>query len=851
MTEDTTPPSQQQQKTPTPKIAVPKTAVRKVLLNTQGAIPQSKVKLMSSTGAPVPVRKPATPTQSAPTKLSPEEEARLKAEEEAKRKAEEEYARQMEEYNRQMEEYNKQMEALRQKEEEERRKAEEEAKRKAEEEEARRKAAEEAARLKVEEEAKRQKELALKVAEMKRMEAEAKRLEAEALRKELEALGGNEIGTEPAKKAAKTPSIPHISVSSHSTPKQSESEQVAANPLTASLRAQMNLPSANKGTTPASHPKVGASVPKSGISIPQSRISVPHSKDASHKTPAPAATPIVLKKQGVAPSSTPQTATPPSPIQAKPISVAPSHTISAPTPTGTSNPIGVTKPKPIGAPIKSPSVTASNKVAPPVAQKPQGDQPDEEQPDGEEMSEADIARQAYLEKLQAQAEKQPLYKNKAVIAVFVFLVVLVASLLSYVLKQNAANEKERRRRAEVNALLKVSQDINRNGVDNLKMAKDKGIDLSKATMKNAKILFRAILHPSEFDANGNAVAQNAALFLGIMAEMNPEIQSYLLTELAKNADTILPQHFNWMLQRLAVSGIESIKDKLLAMSDTITKKPAFSNQPKCVQSIWDVLVLHVDTSDVPRIIALLKDEKADDRLTKTLVNNLLHIVVDVETDLQKKKDIGDQIFEALPEKRRKAADIVLANSASPKALTYFKEQLSDPKKWAITMPYLGMWGDDTVYDLLMQKLEEAPKLDPDSKYRLTAHVTDAIRNTLNKDRDYPIEKVNKMVSVIFDKINEDTSDFASIVEKTDEGSANYIGDSNPTEYAALKKRLTSIEASRRQKIMMTKLLSTKRAFPWVTNWLDRLSKDTDTKLQSEVKIARKKVEENTKKNPIR
>lgn len=848
MTEDTTPPSPQPQKTPTPKIAVPKTPVRKVFLNTQGAVPQSKVKLMSSTGAPVPTRKPAAPTPkptpTTPTKLSPEEEARIKAEEEAKRqaeeeaqrKAEEEYARQMEEYNRQMEEYNKQMEALRQKEEEERRKAEEErrkaeeeAKRKAAEEAARRKAEEEAARLKAEEDARRQKELALKVAEMKRMEAEAKRLEAEALRKELEAMAGDQIDTPPAKQATKTPSVSRISVTPHPAPKQNEPEQSPTNPLAASLRAQMGLPTGSKGSGSTPQPKVGASVPKSGIAKPQA-TAVPH------KATAPTTTPITLKKAAVTPATPQQTAKPAPAAQTKPI------------PGTATRPVGI--PKTIGTLPKPSAGSPPHKTAPAVAPESQENQTDEDQVTSDEMSEADAARQAYLEKLQAQAEKQPLYKNKAVIAVFVFLVVLVGSLLSYVLQQNAANEKERRRRAEVNALLKVSQEINRNGVDNLKMAKDKGIDLSKATMKNAKILFRAILHPSEFDTNGNAIAQNAALFLGIMAEMNPDIQSYLLTELAKNADTILPQHFNWMLQRLAVSGIASIKDKLLVMSDTIAKKPKFSNQPKCIQSIWDVLVLHVDTSDVPRIITLLKDKGTDDRLTKTLVNNLLHIVVDVETDLGKKKELGDQIFEALPEKRLKAADIVLANSASPKALNYYKEQLADPKKWAITMPFLGMWGDDTVYDLLMQKLEEAPKLDPDARYRLTSHVTDAIRNTLNKDRAYPIEKVDKMVSVIFEKINENTSDFASIVDKTDEGSAHYIGDSNPTEYATLKKRLSDIESARRQKIMMTKLLATKRAFPWVTTWLDRLSKDPDANLQNEVKNARRKVEENTKKNPI-
>lgn len=844
MTEDITPPSPQPQKTQTPKIPAPKAPVRKVVLNTSGAVPQSKVKLMSSTGTPVPARKPlastSKPTPAAQAKISPEnetrrkeeeeakrkaEEERRKAEEEAQRKAEEEYARQVEEYNRQMEEYNKQMEILRQKEEEERRKAEEEAKRKAEEEAARRKAEEEAARLKAEEEARRQKELALKVAEMKRMEAEAKRLEAEALRKELEAMGGDQLNTTPAKPAAKTPTVSLSAIASHA-PKPKDSEQAPTNPLAASFLAQMNRPKGSNGASAPSAQKAGTPPPKTGVTTHQPNVVPP-------KANASSATPVVLKKPTVStPASQQQTAKAPTPTQAKPISG--------------------TAPRPISPLKKSPSVGTPNSIVPPVPSASQETQPqtDEEQATAEEASEAEAARQAYLEKLQASAEKQPLYKNKAVIAVFVFLVVLVGVLVSYVLQQNAANEKERRRRAEVNALLKVSQEINRNGVDNLKMAQAKGIDLSKATMKNAKILFRAILHPSEFDANGNAVAQNAALFLGIMAEMNPEIQSYLLTELAKNADTILPQHFNWMLQRLAVSGIASIKEKLLSMSDTISKKPKFSNQAKCIQSIWDVLVLHVDTSDVPRIIALLKDEKADDSITKTLINNLLHIVVDVETDVQRKKDIGDQIFEALPEKRRRAADIVLANSASPKALAYYKGQLADPKKWAVTMPFLGMWGDDSVYDLLMQKLEEAPKLDPDSKYRLVAHASDAIRNTLNKDRDYPLEKVNKMISVIFDKINEDTSDFASIVDKTDEGSANFIGEKNPTEYAALKKRLGDIEASRRQKILMTKLLSTKRGFPWVKNWLDRLSKDPDTNLQNEVQKARKKVEENTKKNPL-
>ncbi|MCD7797865.1 MAG: hypothetical protein LUG84_00435, partial [Akkermansiaceae bacterium] len=462
----------------------------------------------------------------------------------------------------------------------------------------------------------------------------------------------------------------------------------------------------------------------------------------------------------------------------------------------------------------------------------------------------DEARRAYLEKLQARAQKPPIYKNKAVMCMVGFLVVLVAGLSVYVLNKRAADEKERQRREEVNALLKVSQEINKKGADNLEMARKKGIDLSKASMKNAQILFRAILRPSEFDQNGNAVAQNAALFLGIMAEMNPEIRKWLLDEMTKHADTILPQHFNWMLQRLAVTNIESLKQKLLKMSDTIAKKPKFANQAKAVQSIWDVLVLHVDTSDVPRILELMKNPKTDEGLTKSLANNLLHIVAEVETDPRKKQEIGDRIFESVPEKRRGLAGDALSCSASPKALDFYKKELKDPKKWAIVMPRLGMWGDDSACDFLLQQYEEAKKADAGKpQLRLTDHVTAAIRNTINKDRDYPLGKVDRMIAVTFDKINENTADYAALIDKTDEASAHFIGKNHP-DYKKSMERLNAIQASRRQKVGLAKMLSTKRAFPWVTAWLGRLAKDPDQDLQIEVKNARRKVDENTKKDPI-
>lgn len=801
---------------PAPKLAVPKLPPRKIVLNapgtTPGAMPVSKVKLMSAGGKPVapvaakplsPQPKSSAPAEAAPS-LSAEEEAarkaaeeeRLRAEEEERLKAEEEYNRQMEEYNRQMEEYNRQMEEIRRKEEEERQKQQEEERLRAEEE-ARKRAEEEkkrqaalAAKLEAEKEAKR------KAAEAIRLQAEAARLEAEAAQMEADALQ-QAIGDtpEPAQAPAST---------RRTAPKPKLTLPGAAK--TASAPATKAAPAGSKGAQPSLTLSVGG-------------------KPA--QAPATTATAAPQPKLAVPGAAIPKTEAAANPAQPKPAAVPAASAQGAPKPK-LSLPPRATQP-PAGQATLA-SVASAAAAA-------DGSETETTEPSEEEQ----LARDAYYAKLQQQAAQTPIYKKKGVLIGIGCFVALVAGLAAMVIHNHMEVAEKEAFRQSVNKLLRVSQEINKAGVETLAQAKAKNIDLKEISMANADTLLDSIHNPAKY--GGNRVAQNAALFLGIMAEADERIQNKLFADLAKNAEIINPVLFNWMLQRLSVSGIDSVKDKLLKLSDRIAKKPRFDNQAKAISSIWEVLALHVSEKDVPRILSLLKNPKTDDTVTKALANSLMAIVTHIK-DPKNLPALGDKIFEAVPADRRKLVGDVLANSRSPKALAYFKNELKDQKKWALTMPLLGIWGDDSVFDYLQEKLDEAKKAD--ARYRLPAHAEGAIRNLLNKDRDRPVELADKMIAIVFDKITADTSDYTTVRDKTDENGVDFVGKNSP-DYNKLQARRKELDAIRLQKLQFVSMLGNMQNHAWVTTWLDKMAKDPDQDLQIEVKSAREKVVANTKK----
>lgn len=800
-------------KKPAPKLAVPKLPARKIVLNAPNAIPTSKVKLMSAGGKPVaPTKAAAAPAGAA--KPSPaakkeaaspeeearrreEEEARLRAEEEERQKAEAEYQRQMEEYNRQMEEYNRQMEEIRRQEEEALLREEEEARRKAEEE-ARKRAEEEkkrqaalAAQLEAEKEAKR------KAAEAIRLQAEAARLEAEAAQMEAEALravGGPGETNAPAPSAINTGAKPRLT-----------------------------LPSAAKASTVPTT-KAGPAQPKLTLPGTAKTSAIPATKAGA---PQPKWTLPGTTAKTIAMPDAQNTAAAGAPKPTLPGLSQPQQADSGATP--------APKPK-LSLPPELTRPSAETTLASETAAAQEGSiTPDE--PSEEEQA----ARDAYYARLQQQASQTPVYKRKGVLIGVGAFIVVVGALGAMVINNRMETAAKEEFRQSVNRLLRVSQEINKAGVETLAQAKAKNIDLKKISMENANTLLDAIHNPAKY--GGIGVAQNAALFLGIMAEADERIQNRLFSDLAKNAATINPSLFNWMLQRLSISGISSVKDKMLALSDKIAKKPKFKNQAKAIASIWEVLALHVDDKDIPRILELLKNSKTDEAVTKSLVNSLMSIVLH-EKNTQKLPALGDRIFEAVPEERRALVGQILANARSPKALAWIKNELKDQKKWALTLPLLGIWGDDTVFDYLLERLEEAKKADP--RYRLPTHVENAVRNLLNKDRDRPLQVADKMIAIAFNKIGADTSDYISVRDKTEEGSVDYVEKGSP-DYDKLQARRAELDAIRRQKLQFVAMLGGLQNHPWVAAWFDKLAKDPDEDLQIEVKAARQKAAENTKK----
>ncbi len=814
---------------PAPKLVAPKLPARKIVLNAPNAIPASKVKLMSAGGKPVPAAKAAAPTPGAPAsspnpspkqtpspeeeaRLREEEEARLRAEEEERRKAEEEYNRQMEEYNRQLEEYNRQMEEIKRQEEEARRKEEEEARRKAEEE-ARQRAEEEkkrqaalAAQLEAEKEAKRKAAEAIRLqAEAARLEAEAAQMEADALQR---ALGG----------AKKTP---------------------AARSTEASPKPKLTLPGAARAAAPTPAARA-ASSPSPKLTIPGTAKTAPipatKAGPAGPKLtlPATSAKTVAIPAAGENPApSAGATGRPKLTLAGAPQTQAGPATSGAP---AAATPEAAPMPKPkLSLPAELTRPAAGATLASEATAQ------EGEEPAPEPTEEERQARDAYYAKLQQQAAQTPVYKRKGVLILVGCFVLLVGGLAAIVIHNRMETAAKEEFRQSVNRLLRVSQEINKAGVETLAQAKAKNIDLKNISMENADTLLDSIHNPAKY--GGIPVAQNAALFLGIMAEADERIQNKLFADLAKNAAVINPSLFNWMLQRLSVSGIDAVKDKLLALSDKIAKKPKFQNQAKAIASIWEVLALHVDQKDLPRILSLLKNPKTDEAVTKALANSLMSIVLN-EKDAKSLPTLGDKIFDAVPQDRRGLVGQILANARSPKALAWIKNELKDQKKWAVTLPLLGIWGDDSVVDYLLERMDEAQKADP--RYRLPTHVEGAVKNLLNKDRDRPVELADKLIAIAFDKVNADTSDYTSVRDKTEEGSVDYVAKGSP-DYDKLQARRKELDAIRRQKLQFVNMLGGLQNHAWVTASLDKMAKDPDADLQIEVKAARKKAAENTKK----
>lgn len=453
----------------------------------------------------------------------------------------------------------------------------------------------------------------------------------------------------------------------------------------------------------------------------------------------------------------------------------------------------------------------------------------------------------YVTMLQQTAEKGPMYKSKGFMVASAALLLFAGICGYFIVKQNAENAATRERNARIMGILGRAREINKLQIESLADAKKKNVEI-KCSKKEAEFLMDVIVNPEMKDENGRpmfgnhpeGVANLACLLVGIASEADDGIGTMVFNRLHKDASKIKPPTYRWLVQRLALADIKDINKKLhnLATQVAKIKTKSFSKRDEILSYIWEAMGLRVTEKDIEPICALLKDPETSNKLAGTLSVCLRNIVERME-DRTKRSEIGDKIFEQTPEDRRGLLMATLAESCSPKALTYYKQRAVTPGNWRTDKNFFANYGSDDIIPYLVGDMKAAAGGDP----KLQKLVDEIIASVVRKDRDRQPADAQKLVKMVYDKLDVDTSAWEGINEKTDKDSAMFVGEDSP-EYEKLMKQRADIEESRKQKLEFIRVLSGMKDWPWVVQYLERFEKEPEAQIASAASHAHDKVIEN-------
>ncbi|MGN0837261.1 MAG: hypothetical protein ACI4OS_07460 [Akkermansia sp.] len=504
--------------------------------------------------------------------------------------------------------------------------------------------------------------------------------------------------------------------------------------------------------------------------------------------------------------------------------------------------------KPAAAKAAKPAAEPAPTEAAPTAEEApaEGDAP-------AELSEEELAaRDAYLQALQDTANATPMWKRLPFLCGVAAIVAMGTICSVVVVRHNAREARIKAHRDYINTLLVRAQSINQKGVETLADAKARQVDIT-CSLKDAKALLEVVVHPNAtnekgkplYGGNAEGVAQNACLLLGLASEADDNIADLVFATMGKQAKVIRPTLFNWLIQRMAISDSKSVQKNFKKLADTIAAQPEWTKKNEILAYVWNGMGLRVTQSDVPAILGLLASDKTDSQLAKPLAVCLDNIL-EMMDDPAAKAALGDKIFEnlvKLPEKKRvsnlRPLVPTLAKASSPKALAYYKKELENPAKWAKGqgLTFVGYWGDDSILDYILELQEKAPDDRAKEQVRLT------IGSLFAQNRDRSDDVAEKIIGLYFDGLDADISRLPELIDKTDEASANYVGDDSP-ELPALKAELKKLEGLKTQKKQLINVLASLRDYPWVKNQLTKYTKDPDDDIQRLAKEALDKVEVN-------
>jgi len=460
----------------------------------------------------------------------------------------------------------------------------------------------------------------------------------------------------------------------------------------------------------------------------------------------------------------------------------------------------------------------------------------------EEMAQVQAALEA--------EQKAPVWKTVPFMVGAGLLVVTIGICTVLVVQKQAEDARIEAHREYTNTLLRRAQDINMKGVENMADAAKKGVNVT-CSMEDAKALMEVVVDPyvkgengkPRYGARAEGVAMNACLLLGLAAEKDAAIRDMIFDTMGKECTKIKPVLFNWLLQRIAISDAEGVNTSLKKLSKVVadkkTAKP-WKDQGKILSHIWECIGLRVTEADVKEIIGLLKTDMADGPLTTNLCICLSNIIKMMD-DADAKARLGDEIFTTMPEKLRKNTNMagILASACSPKALEYYKQELSTAEGWTKQGPnFLGAWGNDDILDYVLELKETYS----DDK-QIQVCINNIIGTIMKQDRPRTQEQADKLIEMSFKDAFADTSGIKAIVFKTDPASIEYVGDDSP-ELPALKEKQKELEDLRKQKTILIKVLANMSDHDWVINTLKKYTADPDEDVAYEAERAIEKTHAN-------
>ncbi len=587
------------------------------------------------------------------------------------------------------------------------------------------------------------------------------------------------------------------------------------------------------------------------ISRPAAHVSeapsVPTIPSAAPATTAPAPTPIPTPL----PQALPQAAYQPAPAAAaanQPAPAANTAAATAPAPAANAAPkFRVAGMGGSGKKAGTAARVAANRVAAGAAA---AHVPQEQQGAEAEQQQATAPRDnnTYLDSL--ANKPKPFWKRPIVIASAIFFVVIGGySLFAYL-------NNERKREAVmahfnlIDRLLSQATKLNRARVETVADAKKKNLTID-CNMEEAKALMSLIVDPyvkNEYDkpryGSGKRpedVAKVACYFLGLVAEKDPAVEKMVFAELAKNAPKMRPALSFWLLQRMMKAQVKNLGGKLLKLEGQISKMPKFKAQNEMLTDIWELMGLYVTEKDVDRILDRLHEKDASAQLARVLANNLDTIVI-MSKDEKLKEEIGDKMFNRIPEKFRTGHVMhTLATAKSQLALAHYKESIKDKNRWHHDLGFFGTWPSDEFLPMLVEM-----RNDPANE-KFVPYIDRAVGRLFMQNRDRDPATLQTIIPLLFPKALEDSSDWSDVINKVDPHAASFIGKDSP-EYPALEARRQELDAIRGDKKKFIQALGNMYERPWIVAELNKYLDDPDADIQSTAQSALEKIKTNEEKD---